>query len=299
VVRFSTEDGRTTKDFDFAMLPVSRELRVAFAQAFDRLSGPSGTRKSLWSAVKPFDVLRRFAHHLGELPRPPRSPAELTPAHLDGYALTRRHLVAFARELGVLVVTLRAVDGLSDGFAARLAMPLPARRVPEALHSYSLGEFRRILQAARRDVRAAAVRIRAHRALLDGWRGGGIDQDRDPDGWELGWILDHVDRVGDVPRYPARQWQPLSRVARQGTVERLMSLLYLSRDEAAAFLVLLIGLTGQNGGTIASAPAELHRADGDAGGTKTAIVELVKPRRGRRAHMDVPVADLPDWLGGP
>jgi hypothetical protein len=75
-----------------------------------------------------------------------------------------------------------------------------------------------------------------------------------------------------------------------------MSLVHLPwRD--AAFLVLLIGLTGQNGGTIADAPAAHHRADAGAGGTATAIVELRKPRRGkRRSHMDVPLVDLPDWV---
>jgi hypothetical protein len=297
VVRFTTEDGRTAKDFDFARLPVDPDLQLAFARAFDQLTGPSGTRKRLWTAVKSFEVLRRFAEHLAGLPRPPRSPAQLTPAHLDGYALTRRRLVVFAREFGLLVATLKAVDGLSDRFAARLAMPLPGRPLPAALQSYSPTEFRWILQAARQDVRAAATRIRAHRKLLDRWRAGGVGQDRDPASWELGWILDHIDRVGDVPRYQGRQQLPLRRLTRHGTVEQLMDLLHLSRDEAAAFLVLLIGLTGHNGGTIADAPAAHHRADGDAGGIKTAIVELRKPRRGRRSQMDVPVADVPDWLG--
>jgi hypothetical protein len=297
LVRFTTEDGRTTKDFDFARLPVDPDLQAAFARAFDHLTGPSGTRKRLWTAAKSFEVLRRFAEHLAGLRRPPQAPAQLAPAHLDSYALTRRRLVGFAREFGLLVTTLRAVDGLNDQFAAKLAMPLPGRPLPVALHSYSLTEFRRILAAARQDVRAAATRIRAHRTLLDRWCAGEVDQDRDPAEWELGWILDHIDRVGDVPRYQRGAQLPLHRVARHGTVEQLMSLLHLSRDEAAAFLVLLIGLTGHNGGTIADAPATHHRADGEAGGTKTAIVELRKPRRGRRAHMDVPVADLPDWLG--
>src|SRR5574341_220194 len=92
---------------------------------------------------------------------------------------------------------------------------------------------------------------------------------------------------------PIRQW-----VRRHGTVDELMSLIHLSWQETAAFLVLLIGLTGHNGGTIADAPAAHHRTDGDAGGTASAIVELRKPRRGkRRSHMDVALADLPDWLG--
>jgi hypothetical protein len=56
LVRFTTEDGRTTKDFDFARLRVDPDLQAAFARAFDHLTGPSGTRKRLWTAAKSFEV---------------------------------------------------------------------------------------------------------------------------------------------------------------------------------------------------------------------------------------------------
>jgi hypothetical protein len=46
VVRFTTEDGRRGRDYDFARLPLARPLQVTFARAFDRRTGPAGTRKS-------------------------------------------------------------------------------------------------------------------------------------------------------------------------------------------------------------------------------------------------------------
>jgi hypothetical protein len=123
-----------------------------------------------------------------------------------------------------------------------------------------------------------------------------VDRHADRNGWELGVLLDHVERFGDVPGIPNGP-NPTKMVFRHGGTRHLMSLLHLPWRDAAAFLVLLIGLTGQNGGTIAAAPAAHHRADAGAGGTATAIVELRKPRRGkRRSHMDVPLVDLPDWV---
>jgi hypothetical protein len=303
VVLFTSEDGRSGREFDFARLPVSRELQRMFARGFERWTGPSGTRKTTESARVAFGYLRTFAGFLAALPTPPRRPADLAPSHLDSYVLQRRHLRVFMFEFLAVKATLTAAGGLSDRLVAKLVATRVTgdRRDPsEAVDSYSQAEFRQILAAARQDVRAAAGRIRAHRDLLGRWRAGEVAADPvgKPGQWQFGMILDHIERFGDVPRYDFRPQPPRRWLARHGTVVQLMSLVHLPWQEAAAFLVLLIGLTGQNGGTIADAPAAHHRPDGDAGGTATAIVELHKPRRGkRRSHMDVALADLPDWLG--
>ncbi len=76
-------------------------------------------------------------------------------------------------------------------------------------------------------------------------------------------------------------------------------MLHLTVDDIAAFVVLLVALTGQNRATILNAPAVHHRADGYAGGPATAVVELDKPRRGRHRHMDFALVDLPDWVPAP
>jgi hypothetical protein len=77
-----------------------------------------------------------------------------------------------------------------------------------------------------------------------------------------------------------------------------MADLHLTFSDIGAAGVLLLCLTGQNYSTISTATATHHRADGHTGTTATAVVDLVKPRRGRgRAHM--PTAFSSSAPGGP
>lgn len=62
--------------------------------------------------------------------------------------------------------------------------------------------------------------------------------------------------------------------------------------------VLLGILTGQNPAVIFSCPAAHHRADGRSG-PGTAILDTLKPRRGRRAYMNVVLTEVPDWISIP
>jgi hypothetical protein len=90
LVRFTTEDGRTSKDFDFAQFPVDRELQIAFATAFDRRTGPSGTCKAVSSALGCYHDLRSFAVHLNRRGRRWRRAAWLLSlTHPDCSSATR------------------------------------------------------------------------------------------------------------------------------------------------------------------------------------------------------------------
>jgi hypothetical protein len=300
VARFTTEDGRRSKDYDFGRLPVPRPLQIAFAEAFCQRTGPAGTCKSLGAVGGCYDQLRTFAVHLSEQAEVPASPAEVTAGHLEGYAGRHRQLRGLAQRLGMLKRTLRSVTGWNDEFAAALRGPggLCRDRSPK-VHSYSEQEFRRIVDAARADARRIATRVRTHRQLLERSRASQLGNDTDPLLEELLGILDHIERSGDVPRRDygdSGRFFAKQSLARHGRVPELIGKVYLTWADAAPFVVLLVALTGQNGGTIAEAPAAHHRPDALAGGTRTAIVELVKPRRGRRSHMPVALAELPDWL---
>jgi hypothetical protein len=144
-------------------------------------------------------------------------------------------------------------------------------------------------------VRAAADRVHGNRELLGRWRDGKLDPVRDHAAWRRGQILDHVDRRADVPRGPDGR----SSAGDVGRVVDLVSALHLTMREVGALAVLFACMTGQNAGTLQRLPAGHHRADGHApAAIGVALVDLVKPRRGRhRAHLTVPLTDLPAWLG--
>lgn len=296
-VRFTAENpAQAPREFDFTDWPVSLELRQAFAAAFAERTRPGGRVRTSDSAYKTFRTLRRFAGYLAGLVNPPSTAGELTPTHLDGWWLPRRQYAGGVIQLGELKTTLRKVAGTSAEFQAALVSRNPPRAKTAAKPSYSRTENQRILNAARADIRRAADRIRGNRELLRRFRAGELDEEPADTG-RRGELLDYVDRHLDVPRYTSTGTAAKWWVQQLGTVEEHMTALHLSGVEAAAFAVLLAGLTGQNKGTILTAPAAHHRADGYTGPSATAIVELDKPRRGSRRHMDVPFTSIPTWAG--
>ena len=193
------------------------------------------------------------------------------------------------------MTNLRKVPGLSDEFIARLGVKVPPRATARTV-SYSRAENQRILNAARRTVRAAAWRIRGNLTLAERWQAGELAcapaQDR-----QRAELIAYARQHADIPRHPGGQ--PHDWVIRSGTAKRHVRSVHLSSAEAAAFTVLLVGLTGQNRGTIVAAPAAHHRPDGYAAGIASAIIRLDKPRRGSRRHMDVALTDVPAWIPVP
>lgn len=293
-VRYVPENpGELPREFDFSAWTVSPVLKEAFAAAFTERTRAGGRIRSGDSADRVYRHLRYFSVYLAELVSPPTSPDELTRAHLDGWYLPRNTDSGGPIVLADLKRTLRKVDGLSADFLDALNEPNPRRtRSPKA--SYSYAENQRILRAARSDVRAAADRINANRTLLARWRSGELGGEPE-DVKKVGELLDYIDTHHDVPRYESTGTQPKMWVSQLGTVREHLSMLHLTCAEAAAFAVLLVGLTGQNPSTIAKAPARHHRTDGDAGGVPVAVVSLDKPRRQSRRHMDVPLTAVPPW----
>lgn len=75
----------------------------------------------------------------------------MRPAHLDGYRDHYRGQRTLAQRMGSLKRALRAVDGLDDAFSACLPGGGIARDRTAKVLSYTPGEFRRIMAAARHD----------------------------------------------------------------------------------------------------------------------------------------------------
>lgn len=305
VVRCFAQAG-THKDFDFTGLPVAAGLRRGLAAAFERRTAPGRgltTIKSYWQVFKSIQV---FADYLATLPGAPRSLGELAPRHIDGFVVYCRDGQR-PRLVEVLQVKrlLAGADGVDDAMVAKCAQRHAPRPADRSKSSYSRAELAAVTAAARADLRAAAARIRGHRAELARYRAGQlVDVDRRLE------LLDFVDRHGDVPRdrrtspsvrykdtvvrYKPKKW-----ISRHGTVTESVTRGHLAPMEAFAGMVLLTAMTGQNPGVITALTAVHHRADGHTGRSATAVLDTVKPRRGARAHMNLALEDVPDWIGVP
>ncbi|MCX5203923.1 hypothetical protein OG897_21010 [Streptomyces sp. NBC_00237] len=303
VVRCFAEDGTESRDYPFDGLLVAPGLRQGLAEAFSRRTAPGSGLTSLHSTDKPYKAARFFTRYLATLAWPPTELVHLQPAHLDGFFDKRKdetHVAA--RELACLKLLLKHAEGLSDAMLAKLRERSPRRQPSkEPKKSYSQHELKRIADAARADLRLAAARIRENREALARFRQGELSSGKS----RRLELLDWVDRFGDVPRRRrasgvhggsevVREW-----VLDYGRVEQIVPWLHPTGMEVTAGAVLLAAMTGQNKSVILKTPAVHHRADGYTGQTPTAILETHKPRRGRRAHMNLALSDLPDWISIP
>lgn len=284
------------QDFDFARLPVCLTLQRAFAAAFAERTRPGAGLRAEHAAQDAFEDLRTFAQVLSQTSQPPTRVVHLAPAHLDAWILKHGGPQRASRAAGRLKLTLKKIEGLDDGFLVKLKERGAGRAKPQT-RNYSLTELQRITAAARRDARAGALRIRSNRDLLEHWRQGDIDATTEQDIFRRGLLLDHVDRHQDIPRY--ERGTPKKWVGAMGTVSEHMTALHLGWVEAAALVVLLIAMTGENASTVMRATAAHLRADGYTDGPATAIVALDKRRRGATRYRDAALVDLPSWIPVP
>ncbi|KAA0022560.1 hypothetical protein [Antrihabitans cavernicola] len=285
VVFYPERGGRPT-ELDLSDLPVPDPMRGWLVAALAKGTGPSGSARTLDSARTLLGAARSFARYLGSLDRPPPTPAHLRGTHWDGYVLAQRVSNRRAQVINLRSLLRHASDVPVD-FAARMHRTQVSRD-QQKFQAYSAAEYTRVTAAAKTHLRECVRRIHGGRALLTRWRAGEIDRGHDRDGWERGWLLDHIDRHDEVPRYPCGSRHQIS--SAHGGTAVLFAQLYPTPHDLAAAAALLICLTGHNLSTIRNLPARHHRPDGDAGASRTAIVGAIKPRRGRQhAHMSIPL----------
>ncbi|MBF6221808.1 hypothetical protein IU479_27310 [Nocardia abscessus] len=298
VVRCFPQGGGEHHDFDFTQLPLAAEIQRGLAMAFASRTAPGGRVASMGTCHRLFRSCRLFAVYLAELLQPPQRLADLSAEHIDGYLLHRREkaVVSASRDLGEVKRLLRRADGLSEELRLKLRERDPHCEPSLGRASYSRVEFAQIAAAARGELRVAAARIRRNRVLLERYRAGELeDADRRLE------LLDYVDCHGDVPRLhnrskPENAGPPPAWVRRHGAPVEVMIQLHLLASEAMAGVFLMAILTGQNCSVILDLEVGHHRADGHSGATGTAILDTRKPRRGRRAYMNLALSDVPDWI---
>ncbi|MGW7363204.1 hypothetical protein ACWGI8_07200 [Streptomyces sp. NPDC054841] len=305
IVRCYSQDGEERSDLDVSVLTMPEALREAMIAALVARTEPGAGLTSHHSFEKPYRALVTFDGYLARLATAPQSPPEVDPDHFDGFLEHRRAkgIKSVRGELAELRLLLLRTKGISDALAGRLAGVMPPRPESEPAHSYSRAELKRIAEAARKTLRAADTRIRSNRELLEQFRAGDLDVSTDVHLRRRLQILDHLDRVGDVPRRMRNtagkmQYAPETWVASKGKLRDVVGWLNLMPEEIAAAAVLLGVMTGQNPEPILKMTAAHHRADGGTG-QGTAIVGLRKPRRQSRAFMDLALSEVPDWISIP
>jgi hypothetical protein len=286
VVRHYNREGRV-RDYDFATLPVADSMRASLAALFAAKCTPDRwsvhhTSRLAWI------YLRQLADFLARQQQPPRDLDEFTPELIR---LWRESLAKAggATAFGIVSSLLRDDARMQNGHVAdELARRYRAPR--SRIQSYSEAEFDLITAAARRQFRAAWLRINHNAAHLRRWQEGAFSEGS-PD-WLIGEGLDILARTGDLPRYadksgrltvvtgkyrkafggqsPAATWQRL----------------FLSRMDAVALGVLLMAEYGWNLSVIDR--AEVPRAGPDQGedGHPTYRIPLEKPRRSAGHHYE-------------
>lgn len=291
-VRVFPEGGGKHADFGFppSVTPV---LARQFAIAFERATTPGGGRRTVKSAESVYSAIRQYSRWLATLPSPPATFGQFRPRHIDEYMLLKgkasRPIIMTLRSL------LRRNDELTPEFHARLFAPQPPMLAAAPKSSYEEGEYRAIVRAARNDTRFALQRVRAARAELTAYRTGALPE-HDSARQRRAEILDYVDTHADMPRKPSgaiRPPQPGS------TYVSTCTQLFPTIAETAAMITLMLAVTGQNLSTISELQAEYRRTDsGQPGELPVAILDAVKPRRGRaRAEMSIVLTDVPIWMG--
>jgi len=296
-VMFVPEDSRGEHArFDFSQLPLPASFQLALAEGFERHTGPAGRIKSVRSARQAWRLTRRFSVFLSGLEPAPAVPSELRPRHLSEFLVALGPRPTAPMDLGVLRSFLLNVEGLTPAVQAKCAEWIPNRRAQMGSRSsYTAEEEKAILDTARNVVRQAARRIRAARHLIEQSRAGTAGT-----GEEHGRLLGIIEATGDVPKTMIhRRMRPEPWTREYGTSDELCRSVFPGLSEISALLLLLVRLTGENGATIARAPAVHHRPDAGTGAIAAAQVDLDKPRRGNKRYMTATFADLPPWACPP
>lgn len=292
VVWFVSEDGTQRHRFDLSNLPGGPVIKEELAAAFEAVTGPLGSYKRFESAKNLPHVARRLAAWI----------AQTRPGLTELGQLTRADARMLARSIRTVQErsTLRALLRHSTASSAVIEEigHYRIRREHTARQPYTDAELARICTVARAIVRRARDRIWQQRTLVTDYRSGRLAHLDATDPTRcLAEVLDHYDRLGDVPwkrddqrmRRAARAVRALQDPPRNRNDESvMMSQLHLTNDEAWAFAVLLAALTGLNLSVLDTLPAPRIQATGDDE-PPVALVDTVKHRRGPRACVTLPL----------
>ncbi|MEU3314464.1 hypothetical protein ABZ743_17585 [Streptomyces sp. NPDC006662] len=275
------------REYDFSVLPVAEPMQRSLAALFAAQCRP-GRWSTHESSRSPFLALRAFATFLSQLEDTPRDLTELSVAQLKRWRVSQSGsnggYYCFTDTARLLRGDARLQSGpVAEELARRMIKP------KSRVQSYREAEFDQIKLAARRQFRAALLRIEENTRHLERWRQGAFAEGSQD--YLIGEALDVLARTGDVPRYPTndrqrsvvkRYWTALGGSRAEVTWQRL----FMSRMEVFGLGVLLMAEYGLNLSVIDS--MEPPRASPDLGedGHPTYRIPLEKARRGAGGHYE-------------
>ncbi|MEU7823027.1 hypothetical protein [Catellatospora sp. NPDC049133] len=266
VVEFAGEDGRRAS-LRVDQLPLAGWHRP-LAAALARRLGAAGTVRTSSGVRAYWSHVTRMMRYLAALPVPPAEPAALRVPHLEGFLRQRTASTGpgyAAREVR-MVGTVLEQSPLRELIPAEVLEFVQRRsgRCGTPRPGYSDGELARLVAAARRDAACIRDRIDAGERLLArylAWPDGlGADERA---------LAVRLREAGEgcVPQQPGLA-QPVPRL-------RLAQQLFVTWQDLAPLMVLLVSATGWNIETIKELPAEHRILDGRA-----VELKVIKRRRG-------------------
>ena len=279
VVHHYNRHGRL-KSYDFSTLPAAEPLQRSLAELFAVRCLPQVWEVHTTSRMYS-DSVRALVTFLSGQPEPVSDLGQLTAAVVKRWRMslprTANGFNKFSLVARLLLGDPRVVGPVAEVLAARFPRP------KSGTQSYSQAEFDQIRLAARRQFRAALLRINDNAVRLEQWRTGQFTEGTGA--WVLGEGLDILARTGDLPRtaygHGSRTLNYRYAKAFGGSrAEQTWQRLFLTRMEATALGVLLLAEYGWNLAVIDA--ARVPRASPDPGedGHPTYRIPIEKRRRG-------------------
>jgi len=265
------------RDFDFATLPGTDELRCSLAALFAVRSRAWGSHAS---AEKVFGQVRAFATFLSQRKAPPLDLDALTASVVDEWWLGLKSGQGGRETFRHVSALLQEDPRLRQGRVAQaLARRVP--RLPAEAQSYEAAELDGIKACAVRQFRAAWLRIAENAERLRRWEEGSFPSGGPED--SLGQALDLIARTADLPRYSSNGHVQASAARAVGGLspEVTWKRLFLDRTEATALGVLLMAEFGWNLAVIDVMPTPTAAPDPGPDSHRTYTIQIWK-HRGKR-----------------
>ena len=234
--------------FDASRWPAG-PLRSTLVEAFHTETHFGGGSRTLSSADDIWRTLRRFALYFHDLDVAIHSLGDVSVKHLQDYKSFRLSTTAEDSVRMEFANLRRILTPVADKYGMNsLAFDYLGRRWPTRRRSgvggYDDAVFEAILRAARSDVANIRQRLRTGRGLVERFRRGELAPDDDP---VLASILEEAATGGRVSGIGSSRSDARLAIARR---------IFLTYDDLAPLLILLVALSGMNPETAKELPAK-------------------------------------------